>query len=248
MSAVSSPTSPGSMSANTFADGDTTISTEIIEKDLPVLLLQYLYHLNDDGNKVAIVGIDSRNFCACVIIYSTVTKRSVYLPTFEWSFIPISYASVYSYLKHEAEYSPWCSSHNFTLKPMQTRQNVRLVRLINNQMRGNRITLTMNEWQRLGELNNYFSQLLVKFEENAPKIEEYYHAYIHNCHVMQKKRLTTADYFVPFFDGVPTFNHFRLFHEIPIVCREKMTNELRNLITVKNYLTVGVEKNTVRTV
>lgn len=224
-----------------------------VERELPKLLLEYSYHLNDDGTKIVCVGINPHNFQPCVIIYIPATRRAIQLPMFEWSFIPISHASIRRYLSYEKEWSSWCSSPNFTLKPIQSRHNVRLARIENNQMRGNRITLNLDEWDRLGELTKLFTAFMVKFEEQAVKIEEYFMAYVQHCRILQKDKLSSRDYFVPFTADssatgttstaltiTPTpFNHFRLFHEIPIICRQKLAFELHNMSASKSYLTVG---------
>lgn len=209
------------------------------QREIPKILLQYSYHLNDDGTKIICTGIDPHNFQPCVIIYIPATRRSIYLPMFEWSFIPISHASIRRYLSYEKEWSSWCLSPNFTLKPIQSRHNVRLARIENNEVRGNRITLNLDEWDRLGDLTKLLTAFMTKFEEHAKKIEEYYMAYIQHCRMLQKEKLSSNDYFVPYIaDGLmstaqqqqqpPPFNHFRLFHEIPVIYGNKLTFDLRN--------------------
>lgn len=191
----------------------------------PALLLQYTYYLNNQGTKCVTIGLDTITFEPRMIIHSTTQRTGVHLSQVEWTYLHTSYKSVYDFLVCKKDVT-FLTAYNFVLKSILTKNKKRFIKLKNNPNPTRQVTLDFAEWVNLGNLTNYLCVLMTKFIEISPFVVEYYNLYLQQSRALKKDPLTSEDYFMPELADRPQFNTYRLFNEIPLVCREKLTNDL----------------------
>lgn len=202
----------------------------------PALLLQYSYYLNQEATKCVTIGIDPYTFVPKMIIFSPTLRKGVNLSCTEWAYLHTSYQGVRDFLTYKKDRA-WFSTNNIALRSMTSKTNIRLIKLRNNPTPSHKINLNFIEWENLKGLTSYLNALMEKFIQISPMVSDYYDTYISKCHELNQEYLPPHEFFEPQNGQIRNFNSFRLFNEIPVLCEEKMHEDL---FGTRGYLTEGL--------
>lgn len=82
-----------------------------------------------------------------------------------------------------------------------------------------------NEYNQCLQLDSYFQPLIKQMQCNSALIEDYYELYTYYCITKAKSCLDDSEYFEQFGNTI-NFDTFRIFKEIPLVCKERLTKDL----------------------
>lgn len=201
----------------------------------PALLLQYSYYLNAEATKCVNIGIDPYTFQPKMIIFSPIQRKGVNLTCTEWAYLHTSYQGVRDFLTYQKERA-WFSTNNIAVRSTTSKANIRLIKLRNNPSPSHKINLNLTEWETLKSMTVYLNALMEKFCQISPMVRDYYDTYITKCHTLAQDVLGPNEFFEPLNGDVTSFNSFRLFNEIPVLCEEKLFEDLCNTC---GYLTDG---------
>lgn len=209
---------------------------------LPTLLLQYSYYLNNNATKCVNIGLDTFTFAPRMILFNPTQQKGVHLTSAEWTHLHTTYQDGCDFLTYKTN-TAWFSTPNISIKSYTSNTNVRLIKLQNKSSGCRKVSLNFIEWENLKRLTTYLNQLMNKFIEISPAVAEYYELYLQQCRTLGKAQLTYENYFTTTArtghdnDNVsvpPAFNSHRLFTEIPIVCGERLFDDVHGL---RSYLT-----------
>lgn len=199
----------------------------------PAMLLQYSYYLNQEATKCVNIGIDPYTFIPKMIIFSPTLRKGVNLTGTEWAYLHTSYHGVRDFLTYKKDRA-WFSTNNIAVRSMTSKANVRLVKLRNNPSPSHKINLNLAEWEALKGLTIYLNALMEKFNQISPMVRDYYDSYIARCIENGQEYLEPHECFEPVNGNMRNFNSFRLFNEIPVLCEEKLYEDLYG---ARGYLT-----------
>lgn len=91
----------------------------------------------------------------------------------------------------------------------------------------NCITLTELDWMQIIGLLDLYKSMYDWFTLYASNIMCYYEEYIKHCSNKPDCKLLTTDYFILEDKSKITFNQLRLFYEIPLICKDKLTLDIK---------------------
>lgn len=194
----------------------------------PALLLQYSYYLNSEATKCVNIGIDPYTFTPKMIIFSPTLRKGVNLTCTEWAYLHTSYQGVRDFLTYKKDRA-WFSTNNIAVRSMTSKANIRLIKLRNNPSPSHKINLNFSEWETLKGLTSYLNTLMEKFKQISPMVSDFYDSYINKCQQLNVDTLAPDNYFEPHDVHMRNFNSFRLFNEIPVLCEEKLFDDLYRL-------------------
>lgn len=90
------------------------------------------------------------------------------------------------------------------------------------------VILSKSEWESLLELKDIVNSLLCSYAYYSNTVKLYYKTYLEKCKFFNCIALGVNEFFIPN-DILHVINYERLFYEIPIVCSEKILNDINNI-------------------
>lgn len=196
--------------------------------DRPPLLLQYLYFLSTNATKHLSLGLaPDQDFRPLIVLTSGYSHVVFYIP--DW--ITLFYAQ----LKDPID--KWFEGDDSAKDEIITMKNYKITKLVVNDVRlieientphtrvNNSVFLNHDEYKQCWTMDSYFQPLIKQMQTNSHLVRDYYELYVGYCYCKKKFHLDDEEFFVPF-DGIVNVDTYRVFKEIPIICREKMKSDL----------------------
>lgn len=197
------------------------------EYDRPTLLLQYCYYLNSAATKQVIVGFDSETFRPYVVLMSLCEKSYLFFSVSNWSFVIDGLDKCEKYLKYKKE-NVWGVSADdiFQMDKVESDDcNTRQIKIAN-VVFNCEILFGLEEIETLIQLSSFLSRILNHYNDKWGYVKEFYRAYLIECCVGDENKFSLKQFFSI---KSPSVNYFRLFNEIPVICRNKLKNDLEEI-------------------
>lgn len=206
------------------------IQLEKGECEIPTFLLQYSYYLNRSATKQIILGFGPDSFKPYVALISFHEKKFLYFSASYWNFFVEHVHDCEEYLNKNAEI---CSASSndcvFEINKVTLDDNndTRQISITNVNFNC-KIILNLEELSVLNQLIPFLSRMMNHFEEKWGFVKEFYRAYLLKCFIGDTDHLILKQFFKI---ESPAINYFRLFNEIPVLCRDKLKTDLEDLYT-----------------
>lgn len=194
----------------------------------PSLLLSTTYFLNNQCNRHVILGHIPDNDCRPLYILGTTTSF-VTLSTSDWLMLMMSKVEIESWFskKEGVSNDDIIISKNVKVSSYEGSGSKKLIFIENlNCCRVNKsILLNEEEFDKLVQLDSFLFFISKQMQQNCVYVDDYYNLYIYYCLLKEKNYLNDQDFFPPN-DLNNCVDIFRLFKEIPIVCKEQLAIDL----------------------
>lgn len=191
------------------------------------LLLSYTYFINADHSKYISVGYSVDNFTPCVIVnYIGIAKIKLVL--LEWLNIFL--------LKNE-DISSFFSSCG-SKKPKNSIKTLKNTKIqfdaASKSVIINGLAINHEEWTLMLQMTDYIQSVLYWCRQSTREVSSYYNEYVKRCCEQNVYSLDATH----FFSDISSIkcNYTRLFWEIPILCREKLMNDVNNYYYCNEFL------------
>lgn len=196
---------------------------------IPTLLLRYTYFLDANSKKAMSIGFDSITFKPLIIVQDF-NGSHIVMTIHDWMFVALNHELAKKFFQHDIDQPAFNCSKNITVQHLFGRRKERLIYLQNtdNSHRHCNLSLNAEEYTTLSRLSDFFSTLALYLRKGTNSIEEYYNNYVYYCVMKKQAHLTSKDFFIPIIDTENTYNYSRLFHEIPILCDERLRQDIEN--------------------
>lgn len=222
--------SPESVQAAECSVKQTKTKKEII---VSPLLLAYTYHLNNVGTKYVQVGFDVNDFQP-TILFHHVERSYLRLNAHEFTNIFLSAEHINNFFFNYIEFDKNKLSHvsqQVLIKP--SLKKIQAIFFKHKKNSKEKISLDMNEWVILTQLNNFFNALISWYRSTIQCVCQYYTHYVKLCCDKNVTHLNFEFFFTPneirSVGGVSgMFNYSRLFHEIPTICHKRLMQDILN--------------------
>lgn len=192
-----------------------------IDQELPILLCQYTYFLNKAATKVLFIGFDSSTFRPVIHLLAFNNNQRLCFSFHEWACVNACMKYCIKFLKGSSDIA-WYSSQNLVIESL-SRNNKRFIKISNLDVLNSVIELDVEEFENLELYSQFLSRIFKHYNEYWFDVEVYYRTYVLKCLSGNKGELDITEYFTP---NNRSLNYFRLFNEIPVVCRSKLTSDL----------------------
>lgn len=202
---------------------------EKVESKFPEqLLLQYTYYLNKDTSKQVLTGFDVDTFKPCIVMTDSCTKTVLHFSQDNWNFVLECIDNCAGFLNQERP-NCWATTFDKVWNIFSVGdfiQNEERYIVIKNIAFDREIIFNADEFLLFYQFAPFLSHILKNYEDKQGYVKEYYRAYLIKCYVRDVVQLQNMHFFKT--DGA-TINFFRLFSEIPIICKDKLKDDLRDL-------------------
>lgn len=192
-----------------------------MENKIIDLLLSYTYFLDNDYKSLISVGYNINN-----LLPSIVLKKATSIKEIEYSV----FMNIYKFREDVTKYfndidatSSTNISKEFTLTTSKNEKEITIRDCIS------KITLKQKEWNRLYNLLPFIVSVTNYQHKSAYLVKDYYESYLSQCLEKQVLKLDQHP-IVPYEIDTITINYSRLFHEIPILCANKLFDDYLNNI------------------
>lgn len=203
------------------------------------LLLAYTYQINNECSKLVSVGFETGSFQPA-ILFQNVNKSFLQLNVFEYINIFLYANEIQSFFNETNSLN--VNNHYITIKSVIVKKVKHLIikKKFNEKNSSNqKIILKSEEWDILLRLFNFFDVLIFWYRSTAQNVFQYYKHYLQLCCEKNLRQLTTEYFFTPnesnnvqpishLYGSTVMFNYSRLFHEIPIICFNRLTQDIFN--------------------
>lgn len=189
-----------------------------------LLLLAYTHFLNGYAKHISI-GYDADTFKPSINI-THYPISTINLTPLDWMHLQVNSSEISkcclqkscAYFKFESiSISVIHSSHND--------ENIVIFQhLIKSS---NNITLTGHDWMQIAGLLDLYTPIFNWLTLYTSNISNYYGEYVKRCAAKYIDTLKASDFFAIKDASKITFNQLRLFHEIPILCKEKLELDVK---------------------
>lgn len=204
------------------------IQLEKKDCESPQLLLQYSYYLNRTVTKQILIGFDPYHFRPYIVVIDFQHNTFLHFSQENWEFITECINSCLDYVNQVTQ-GCWASTHDKVW-------NINSVGdCIDGEERGivikniafdREIILNLEELTVLSQLAPYLTRMLKHYNERWGFVREYYRSYLLKCFVSDVDRLQMKQFYK--YDTI-SVNYFRLFNEIPVLCKDKLRSDLQEL-------------------
>ena len=192
------------------------------------LLLAYTYFINNENSKYISVGYSVENFSPCVIInYIGLGNLKLGLP--EWlNIFMVKHEEISSLLN--AGGVKKCQKLIKTMKNTLIKfdEHTKTIVISN-------IAINHDEWLLKLQLTDYIQSVLYWCRQTTKEVSSYYNEYVKRCIELNTISLDTTDFFTNT-NSIFKWNDSRLFFEIPILCKNKLYNDINNYNYCKEFL------------
>lgn len=206
-------------------------------KEFPSLLLKYTYYLDLLATKTVNIGYDNKTFLP-VIVFHNVGKSFITLNAIDWMSVFVNIDAINKHFTlvsapNQRNQIKFYGSRNIRIK---TNRNpyYRSITLQHKEKPHQKISLTFNEWTMLLQLMDFFNSLIFYYKSTMENVKGYYEDYLRKCYEGAKYQLSRHELFEPRKLNENPFNHSRLFHEIPLMCRDKLYDDVYHYNTNNN--------------
>lgn len=213
---------------NKYVDDDIVIATQL----KPNLLLAYTHFLNGFDKHISI-GYNADTFQPAINITHNPIS-TIALTTMDWTHLRTNAKDISNCFSSKSCAYFKCDS--ITISVIHSSHNddniIIFQHLINTS---NCITLNELEWMQINSLLDFYKSIYDWLTLYSLNIICYYNQYIKHCADKQDYMLHTSEFFT--IDDIPktTFNQFRLFYEIPLMCKKKLQLDV-NLYKLYNKI------------
>lgn len=197
------------------------LQLDCVDQELPILLCQYTYFLNKIANKVLFIGFDSTTFRPVIQLLSLDNNQRLCFSFHEWACVSACMKYCIKFLKGSSDIA-WYSSQNLVIESF-VRNDERLIKISNLDAANSVIELNLEEFENLDSYSPFLSRIFKHYNEHWFDVEVYYRTYVLKCLSVNKCELDITEYFTP---ANRCLNYFRIFNEIPIICKNKLTVDL----------------------
>lgn len=200
--------------------------TRKVIETVPDLLLGYTYFLNDIHTCHLTIGYDVDYFTMKVILY----KNNVYeiLQWPEWNSLFINMAVIKTHFNEKMNGIDFMelpkSSQNCCAIKLTTRNSERGLLFLQDGKK--RIVLNEKEWEKLYALLPYMNSIVNWYMLSSKEIFEFYKQYMSVCIEKNTLRLSSHELMMSSTLNFNYCNFSRLFNEIPILCKQKLINDV----------------------
>lgn len=201
-----------------FSVMDTSLlQLDTIDNNIPALLCQYTYFLNSESSKLFLIGFNRNTFSPTICITSLLTYEQISFSYEEWTCVRACIKYCLKFLEGNSDVA-WYSSHSLVIES-STNDNKRFIKISNLDCAASSIELNFEEFKIIEQLAPFISRIFKHYTEHCFDLEVYYRTYVLKCMTSNRPRLGNEHYFSP---GNRCLNYFRIFHEIPVLCKTKL--------------------------
>lgn len=196
--------------------------------ETPTLLLRYTYFLDASSKKAMSIGFHSDTFKP-IILVQVFGRSHIVLSLNDWMSIPVNRDIADIYFSGGTDQPTFVCSKNIVVKSLlhgRRKERYILLKRTSDNCSSQEVILNKTEWTTLMRLSNFFNTLAFYLRKGTDSIEEYYNNYVQFCVSKKTNWLTSKDFFIPIIDTDNTYNYSRLFHEIPLLCRERLHRDI----------------------
>lgn len=210
-----------------------TVKRKISEKKfviVPELLLSYTYFLNDQHSCYICIGFDIETFKLKIILF----KNTIFLMLCyqDWKNITNNielikkHFELGNYALENPVYGELPKAVGFCTIKLSQRNNEKCLTVVSGDGLKKIIIITQSEWEHLYELYPFLNSVISWYNKVESEVESYYNIYVSKCFEKKKIQLAYEDFFIPNqAEGYNYYNYSRLFSEIPILCKSKLSND-----------------------
>lgn len=188
---------------------------------VPTLLCQYTYFLNSEFNKVLLIGFENQTFRPTIYITSLVKSEQLHFSYEEWACVTACIKYCAKFLNGSSDVV-WYSSNSLVIESIIS-DGERLIKISNFDNTIGAIELNLEEFKIIEQYSAYLSRIFKHYSEYWFDVEIYYRTYVFKCMTSAKRQLDITNYFSP---RNRCLNYFRIFNELPIVCKAKLDADL----------------------
>lgn len=194
------------------------------------LLLSYTYFFDEKYAKYISIGFNIADFKPNIII-NHIGEASVTLDLVDWICIFIAKQQEIdeAFKSDKLENKKFSCAKNLNV---QLNGKLQVLKIDNN-------SFTYDEWKILHELNDYIQCVMFWCKQLTADVKNYYNLYVAKCVEKYVYRLDITEFFVPP-DSISRCNFSRMFYELPILCKEKLKNDI-SVQTNLLYSTLNIE-------
>lgn len=200
------------------------------DREIPRLLLQYSYYLNKSGTKQIITGFDSVSFKAYIVFISFSDRKFIYITPDNWRFFVQCIAASCDYLNKLTDVFELRQSDDTILHVCSYNNEFnpddRYI-CLHDLVYNSRIYFNLGEIEVLNKLTYYLSLMINHLDNRWGFIKEFYRTYLFKCFSRNIDHLNEHQLFK--IDSGLHVNYLRLFHEIPVLCSDKLKFDLQEL-------------------
>lgn len=191
-------------------------------RKIPKPLLNYNYYLNDLNTTQISIGYDAFTFKPCIMLVSLVDKKYINITPDNWKFVIECFSSAIDYLneiqdtfdvRHSDDNYLHVQSHD--LDPED--------RFISLHDGNYTMYFNLIEIELLLKLKHFLSLMITHLDNRWYYVAEFYRAYLFKCFARNVNYLHEKQFFKLETSYV---NYLRLFHEIPVLCADKLKYDL----------------------
>lgn len=183
------------------------------------LLLAYTHFLNGYEKHISIGYNPVTLLPAINIVHNS--KSKIVLTTLDWMHLLANSNEITKCLANNGSAYFKCDTTSISIIHVShNNENVIIMQdLFNN---ANCITLSDQDWMQIYTLFDFYKSMYDWFTLYAHNIKIYYDQYVNNCTLKHVYTLQTHDFFAIEDTYKNTFNQLRLFHEIPVICKQNL--------------------------
>lgn len=205
---------------NKYADNDTVIATQLF----PNLLLAYTHFLNGFDKHISI-GYNADTFQPAVNITHNPIS-TIALTTLDWMHLRTNAKEISNCFSYKNSVYFKCDSISISvIHSSHNDENTLIFQHLTNTL--NCITLNELEWMLIIDLLDLYISIYDYCTLYTSNIKFYYEQYVQHCYNTPNCQLYTSDYFIIEDKSKITFNQLRLFYEIPIYCKNKLSLDVK---------------------
>lgn len=198
-------------------------------RKIPKLLLEYSYFLDNSNSKQILIGYDSFSFKPYIVFLSLSKRQFIHITPDNWKFVVACLADSCDYLnkltdKFELRQSGDAILHIYAYNNDFNTEDRYIC--VHDILYNVKIYLAREELDVLLKLSCFLSLMINHFDERWGYIKEFYRGYLFKCFARGVNYLNETQYF-----QIQTryANYLRLFHEIPVLCADKLKSDLQEL-------------------
>ena len=189
--------------------------------DSEQLLLSYTYFINADHTKYISIGYSAETFAPCVII-NYIGNAHTKLGLIEWLDVFM--------VKNEEISTFFKNCETSKCRKIKTIKNSQILfdygtksLILNN------LAINHQEWILIQQMTDYIQSVLYWCKHLTRAVSSYYTEYVKRCVENNVYNLDATQFFT---DETPLikFNFSRLFWEMPILCKNKLFNDINILM------------------
>lgn len=192
-----------------------------IHEEISILLCQYTYFLNKEASKALFLGFNPSTFRPVLHITSLIDNKQLEFTNEDWACVTACSKYCIKFLSENSDLA-WYSSNTLVIESIY-KNSERLIRISFFDSPDSFVELNLYEFEIINQYSTFISRIFKHYSDYWTEIDKYYRQYLLKCITLNKTCLDQEDYFLP---NNRCLNYYRIFNELPIVCRNKLINDL----------------------